>query len=81
MLYPFNGLQRELYEFCEEIRSRAAIQEFAISRVGDSPELEPGLDAFLRSMEEWQLMVREGQQYLAVAVSLQGARQQMAAAA
>jgi ribosomal peptide maturation radical SAM protein 1 len=81
MLYPFRGLQRELYEYCEEVRSRAAILEFAKSKAGDSPELEASLDAFLRSMEEWQLMVREGQYYLSVAISVQGVRQQMAAAA
>ena len=76
-LYPLNGLQRELYEYCEEIRGRSAILEFAKSRVGEPPELEPWLDRFLRSMEEWQLMVREGQQYLSVAISVQGARKQI----
>ncbi len=75
-LYPLNGLQREVYEYCEEIRGRTAILEFVKSRVGESPEFEPWLDAFLRSMEEWQLMVREEQQYLSVAVSVQGARKQ-----
>jgi ribosomal peptide maturation radical SAM protein 1 len=75
-LYPLNGLQREVYEYCEEIRGRTAILDFVKSRVAVSPDLEPWLDQFLRSMEECQLMVCEEQQFLSVAVSVQGARKQ-----
>ena len=81
MLYPFRGIQRELYEYCEEVRSRQAIVEFARSKAGDSAELDASVDAFLASMEKWQLMIREGQQYLSIALSMQGAGRQFAAAA
>jgi ribosomal peptide maturation radical SAM protein 1 len=69
MNYPFNGLQREIYDYCDEIRSRQAIAQFARERLGSDEGLEPALDVFLRQMEEWKLMVREGNQYLSVAVA------------
>lgn len=69
MLYPFQGLQREIYEFCEDVRSRKNIIEFAAARAGQSEALAPAVDVFLHQMEEWQLMVREGNQYLSIAVS------------
>ena len=25
MMYPFNGIQREIYDFCDEIRTRGSI--------------------------------------------------------
>jgi ribosomal peptide maturation radical SAM protein 1 len=68
MLYPFNGIQREIYEYCEEVRSRAAILQMLETRLGPRPDLEPSLDGFLKQMEDLQLMVREGNQYLSVAV-------------
>ncbi|MDX1984667.1 MAG: RiPP maturation radical SAM C-methyltransferase [Bryobacteraceae bacterium] len=68
MLYPFNGIQREVYEFCEEVRSRAAIQQMAEEKLGPRPDLAESLDRFLKQMEDLQLMVREGNQYLSIAV-------------
>jgi len=70
-MYPFNGLQRELYDYCDEIRSRAAIMEFARQRAHTQENLESSLDVFLQQMEDCQLMVREGNQYLGVAVHVQ----------
>lgn len=68
MHYPFNGLQREIYEFCEDVRSRSAIEQMAAAKVGASPELGASLDQFLKQMISLNLMVREGNQYLSVAV-------------
>jgi ribosomal peptide maturation radical SAM protein 1 len=68
MLYPFNGLQREIYDYCEDIRSRAAIAEFARSRVSTQEDFGPALDVFLNQMEACQLMIREGNQYLSLAI-------------
>lgn len=68
MMYPFNGIQREIYDYCDEIRSRHAITEFARVKAPTEEGLEEALDVFLRQMEDWQLMVREGSQYLSVAV-------------
>ena len=37
--------------------------------LGEDPSLEPGLDAFLQEMVDAQLMLREGDQLLSLAVS------------
>jgi ribosomal peptide maturation radical SAM protein 1 len=68
MMYPFNGIQREIYDYCDEIRSRNAIAEFARQKAQTADGMDEALDVFLGQMEEWQLMVREGSQYLSVAV-------------
>jgi ribosomal peptide maturation radical SAM protein 1 len=68
MMYPFNGIQREIYDYCDEIRSRNAISEFARRKAETQDGLDEALDVFLEQMENWQLMVREGSQYLSVAV-------------
>jgi ribosomal peptide maturation radical SAM protein 1 len=68
MMYPFNGIQREIYDYCDEIRTRSNILDLVAKRCGDSDQHEPSLDHFLGQMLDWQLMVREGNQYLSVAV-------------
>jgi hypothetical protein len=68
MMYPFNGIQREIYDYCDEIRTRSSILELVERRFGASDEHEPSLDQFLGQMLDWQLMVREGNQFLSVAV-------------
>lgn len=73
MRFPLNGLQRQLYEYCEEIRSRASIQGFAESLAGPSEALAASLDRFLDDMVDWQLMLRENNQYVSLAV-LKGGR-------
>lgn len=68
-LYPFQGIQRELYEYCDEIRGRNKILQFAARRTGSSvDEIAPSVDRFLSQMLDLQLMVREGNQYLSLAV-------------
>ena len=68
MMYPFNGIQREIYDYCDEIRTRGSILELVQRRFGASDQHEPSLDKFLGQMLDWQLMVREGNQFLSVAV-------------
>jgi ribosomal peptide maturation radical SAM protein 1 len=67
--YPLNGIQREIYDFCGDIRSKATILEFARQRCGAHPDVDDALDAFLQQLEDWQLAVREGNQYLSLAIA------------
>jgi len=62
--YPLNGKQRELYDFCDEIQSRSSIADFAAAR-GAEPV---SVDSFLQQLVERRLMLREGNQYLGLAV-------------
>lgn len=63
--YPFNGMQREIYDFCDEIQSSAGIAEFAASRGVEPCSVEP----FLQQLVADRLMLREGNQYLSLAVN------------
>jgi ribosomal peptide maturation radical SAM protein 1 len=64
MHYPLTGLQREIYDFCDQIRSRSNIEMFAAKQAGrDVP-----LDEFLEQLVSFQLMLQEGNQYLSLAV-------------
>ena len=62
--YPFNGVQREIYDFCDEVRSRAAIEAFALERSAT----KESVDRFLQQLLHYQLMLQEGNQYLSLAV-------------
>lgn len=62
--YPFNGLQREIYDYCDEIQSRSGIAEFAAARGGAPASVDP----FLEQLVSERLMLREGNQYLSLAV-------------
>jgi ribosomal peptide maturation radical SAM protein 1 len=62
--YPFNGLQREIYDFCDEIQSGTGITGFAASRGASPDSVEPFLDQLVGE----RLMLREGNQYLSLAV-------------
>jgi ribosomal peptide maturation radical SAM protein 1 len=62
--FPLRGLQREVYDFCEEIRSRASIDAFASARAGCP--LDAG--ALLEQFVAYGLMLREGERYLSLAV-------------
>ncbi len=64
MHYPMTGLQREIYDFCDQIRSRVSIDEFAARQAGR----EVLLDEFLEQLVSFQLILREGNQYLGLAV-------------
>lgn len=63
--YHFNGVQREIYDFCDEIQNRSGIAEFASARGAVADRV----DAFLESLVSQRLMLREGNQYLSLAVN------------
>ncbi len=74
--FELRGLERELYELCADIHSRATLLEHArhavVSGAGEPPPgqaIEPWLDAFLDRMTSDLLMLREGEQYLSLAVN------------
>ncbi len=75
--FPLNGLQREIYDFCDEIRSRADIERFADERAGRPVSAGALLEQFL----EHRLMLHEGNQYLSLAVDPGRARTTSAPAA
>lgn len=62
--YPLKGLQREIYEFCDDIRDRVSLDSFVCERAGHDVDLEP----FLEQMVDYQLMLKEGNHYLSLAV-------------
>jgi len=62
--YPLNGIQREIYDLCDEILSRSQIAELAAARGADLASV----DSFLEQMVEHRLMMREGSLYLSLAV-------------
>lgn len=74
--FTLDGLERELYEFCADAHSRTAL--LAHARVhwhaGNGPapsdeEIETWLDEFLARMTGDQLMMREGDLFLSLAVN------------
>jgi hypothetical protein len=64
--YRLTGVQREIYDFCDEIQSASAIARFAADHGSDSSCVEP----FLQRLVDYRLMLREGNQYLSLAVDL-----------
>lgn len=66
--YHLAGLERELYELCGEVRGRGALLAHLHERLGRQADVEAGLDAFLEQMVREKLMLREGDQFLSLAV-------------
>lgn len=62
--YPLTSLQREIYDYCDQIRSRSSIEVFAAKQAGK----EVLVDEFLEQLVGFQLVLREGNQYLSLAV-------------
>ncbi len=62
--FPLNGLQREIYDLCDEIQSDLTIKEFASARGAASSSIDP----FLQQMVDLRLMLHERNQYLSLAV-------------
>jgi ribosomal peptide maturation radical SAM protein 1 len=62
--YPFNGLQRQIYDFCDEVRSASAVANFAAGRGAARESIAP----FLEQLVLTRLMLCEGNQYLSLAV-------------
>ena len=68
--YPMTGLQKEVYDFCDQIQSRSSIESFAAERAGQKVRL----DEFLEQLVSFQLMLQEGNQYLSLAVDTERCR-------
>jgi ribosomal peptide maturation radical SAM protein 1 len=62
--YPFSGIEKEIYDFCDEIQSGAGIAQFATARGAEADSVGPFLDRLVAL----RLMMREGNQYLSLAV-------------
>jgi ribosomal peptide maturation radical SAM protein 1 len=62
--YPLHGLQREIYDFCDEIQTFRSVMELAAARGAHPASVELFLDQLVKT----KLMLREGNQYLALAV-------------
>jgi len=61
---PFNGIEREIYDHCDEIRSGSAVEDFVVARGAAREWVIPFLDHLVSE----RLMLREGNQYVALAV-------------
>lgn len=66
--YPLNGIQREIYDYCDESKSHPNILSMVEEQCGAGYEIETSLQAFLDQMIDRQLMLREGNKYLSLAV-------------
>jgi hypothetical protein len=62
--FPLSGVQREIYDYCDEIRNGSAITDFAVERGAEREAVSPFLDRLVHE----RLLLREGNQYLALAV-------------
>lgn len=62
--FPLSGIEREIYDYCDEIRSGAAIANFAVGRGATLGWVNTFLDRLVNE----RLMLREGNQYLALAI-------------
>jgi hypothetical protein len=69
--YAFNGLQREIYDLCDEIQGRASIEAFTAARDADPTSV----DRFLDQLVVERLMLREDDQYLSLGVDYNRRRQ------
>jgi len=63
-----NGIQREVYDYCDIGKSFNSILTFATSIYGNRLRVEQWLPEFLDQMVEWKLMIREKNFYLNLAV-------------
>jgi ribosomal peptide maturation radical SAM protein 1 len=62
--YLFKGIQCKIYDLCDEIQSGTAITAFVASQGNDPSSVPP----FLQQLVDYRLMLREGNQYLSLAV-------------
>ena len=67
-----NGIQREIYDYCDTQKSSGKIMAFARSRYKVTSDLESWLQQFLGQMVDWGFMIREGSCYLNLAIDEEG---------
>ncbi len=63
--YPLHGIEREIYELCDEIQNLSSLLDFAAGRGTERAPVEVLLDELV----DKRLMLREGNLYLALAVN------------
>jgi hypothetical protein len=63
-----NGIQREIYDYCDTQKSSGKIMAFAKSRYEITSDFESWLQQFLGQMVDWGFMIREGSCYLNLAI-------------
>lgn len=63
-----NGIQREIYDYCDIKKSFREIMEFLNSCYKITPDDELWVQQFLKQMLDWRLMIRENEYYLNLAI-------------
>ncbi len=63
-----NGIQREVYDYCDIAKSFKSILTYANSRCGSRFHVAAWLPQFLNQMVDWRLMIREKSFYLNLSV-------------
>jgi len=63
-----NGLQREVYELCDQRRHVKGLLSWIAERYEVDVRLEDWLRDFLGQMVDWRLMANEGDEYLSLAL-------------
>jgi len=63
-----NGIQREIYELCDQRRHVQGLLRAAGERYAIDAGFEGWLRDFLSQMVEWRLMARDGEEYLSLAI-------------
>ncbi len=61
------GIQKDVYDFCEQKRSHSGITRFLDQTYGLCTDIETWLSQFLKQMVEWRLMVFENGHFLSLA--------------
>lgn len=64
-----NGVQREVYDYCDQKRSFTTIIDFVKNKYPVPDEFEKWLKDFLELMISWRLMIRENDNYLSLATT------------
>jgi len=65
-----SGVQKRIYQFCDQIHSRSEIADVVNKHNDDSSSSMFELEGFLAKMIEDRLMIKEGDTYLSLAVSV-----------
>lgn len=67
-----SGIQREVYDLCDRRRTFRGIIEHLERRYALPDGFDEWLRAFLDTMVEWRLMMREGEEYLSLSLPAAG---------
>jgi ribosomal peptide maturation radical SAM protein 1 len=67
--YTFSGLERAVYEYCDELRSGATIIQHLQSSYPDASFTDEQVIEFLETLVRLRLMVTDGRHYLSLAIT------------